>query len=70
MVNPVKCAQVRCLPHVMGRFVDPIDGIHCDPYADREKRTSRKQAPGKSVFSAIQRHFFGRFRMDVGSSRY
>jgi len=71
MGKQVKRPQIRCLPHVMGRSVAPVDGIHCRPHADHAKPSaSGKQDFGESFFSVAKRHFFCCLHMAVGSTRY
>ena len=52
----------------MGCSVVLLNGIHCRPYADGAKRTSREPDHGESFFYVVQRHCFYRLRMAVDST--
>ena len=71
MGNPVRSPQVRCLPHVMDRYVVSVSGIYWHPHDDRAKpSTSSEQYPGESCFYVGKSRVFDHLCLDLGFSRY
>jgi hypothetical protein len=70
MGNSVRSSRVRCLPHIMDRYVVSVSGIYCHPHDDRAKLSANtEQYDSESCFSVGKSRFFSSFCMELGISR-